>query len=84
MGEKIIQYLFTVLLVFLLLIFTSIVTLSSTNEFNPSRPDPERREKINVSFYFCIVCGPSKGFIKALKAFTKPLEAPQRSVKIKI
>ena len=51
MGEKIIQYLFTVLLVFLLLIFTSIVTLSSAKEFNPSGPDPERREKINEGFY---------------------------------
>ena len=26
----------------------------------------------------------SKGFMKALKAFIKPFEAPQRSVKIKI
>ena len=53
MGEKIIQYLFTVLFVFLLFVFTLItviqnlaikvdlVTLSATNEFNPSRPDPE-------------------------------------------
>ena len=64
MGEKIIQYLFTVLFVFLLFVFTLItviqnlaikvdlVTLSATNEFNPSRPDPEWGEKINVNFYF--------------------------------
>ena len=30
------------------------------------------------------LCGASKGFIKALKAFIKPFEAPQRSVKTKI
>ena len=31
-----------------------------------------------------LLFGASKGFIKALKAFRKPFEAPQRSVKIKI
>ena len=31
-----------------------------------------------------LFCGTSKGFIKALNAFKKPFEAPQRSVKIKI
>ena len=49
---------------------------------NPSRPNPGRREKIKLNFYF--LCGASKSFIKALKAFMKPFEAPQRSVKIKI
>ena len=29
-------------------------------------------------------CGTSKGFMKALKAFIKPFEVPQRSVRIKI
>ena len=33
---------------------------------------------------FTLLSGASKGFMKALKAFTKPFEVPQRSVKIKI
>ena len=37
--------------------------------------------KINSNFYFH---HSSKGFMKALKAFIKPFETPQRSVKIKI
>ena len=40
--------------------------------------------KTNLNFYFTLLCGPSKGFMKALKAFIKSFEAPQRSVKIKI
>ena len=32
-------------------------------------------------FLFTLVCGTSKGFMKALEAFIKPFEAPQRSVK---
>ena len=35
-------------------------------------------------FFFLLLYGASKGFMKALKAFLKPFEAPQRSVKIKI
>ena len=35
-------------------------------------------------FIFTLLCGASKGFMKALKVFIKPFEAPQRSVKIKI
>ena len=31
-----------------------------------------------------LLCGASKSFMKALKAFKKPFEAPQRIVKIKI
>ena len=30
------------------------------------------------------LCGTSKGFMKAFKAFIKPFETPQKSVKIKI
>ena len=28
--------------------------------FNPSRPDPGRREKINLNFYFSLPCGAAK------------------------
>ena len=45
-----------------------------------SIPDEERN--LNLSFKF--LCAPPKGFMKALKAFIKPIEAPQRSEKIKI
>ena len=38
-------------------------------EINPSRPDPGRREKINLNFYFTLLYGASEGFMKALKAF---------------
>ena len=51
---------------------------------NPLRPNPGRREKINLNFYFHTSLGASEGFMKAFKAFIKPFEAPQRSVKIKI
>ena len=33
---------------------------------------------------FTLLCGASKGFMKAIKAFLKPSEAVQRRVKIKI
>ena len=48
------------------------------NQINPSRPNPGRRK--NIKFIF-ILCGAYKGF---MKAFIKPFEAPQRSVKIKV
>ena len=35
-------------------------------------------------FIFTLLCGASESFMKAFKAFIKPFEAPQRSVKIKI
>ena len=49
-------------------------------DINPFRPD---REEINPNFYFrnSLWCA-SKGFIKALKAFIKPLKAPQGSAKL--
>ena len=31
-----------------------------------------------------LLCGASKGFMKAFQAFIKPFEAPKRSTKIKI
>ena len=49
----------------------------------PSRfPDEDR--KLTQIFIFTLLCGASKGFMKALKAFINPFEVPQRSVKIKI
>ena len=52
---------------------------------NPSRLDPGRREKINLNFYFHTSLWCLKRFYEGLlKAFIKPFEAPQRSVKIKI
>ena len=35
--------------------------------FNPFRPNPGQREKINL--IFTILCGASKGFMEAFKAF---------------
>ena len=40
--------------------------------------------KINLNFIFTLLCETSTGSMKAFKAFIKPFEAPQRSVKIKI
>ena len=34
------------------------------DSFNPSRPDPGEREKINLNFYFMLVYGAPKGFMK--------------------
>ena len=51
---------------------------------NPSRPNPRQREKINLISFFTLICGTSKGFINVFKAFTKPFEAPQGGVKIKM
>ena len=38
--------------------------------------------KINLNFYFRLFCGALTGFMKTFKTFIKPMEAPQRSVKI--
>ena len=59
------------------------ILLLILSEFKPCS-NPGRREKINLNFIFTLLCDASKGFMKALKAFIKPFEAPQRSVKIKI
>ena len=40
--------------------------------------------KTNVNFYFTLLCGASKGFMKSLEAFKKPFEALQRMEKTKI
>ena len=47
-------------------------------------PVPDKEKKLTSIFIFTLLCGASKGFIKVLKAFIKPFEVPQRSVKIKI
>ena len=44
----------------------------------------DEEKKLTSIFIFLLLCGALKGFMKALKAFIKPFEAPQRSVKIKI
>ena len=49
--------------------------------FNPSRPNPRRREKIKLNFDFHASLWCLKRFNEGL---IKPFEAPQRSVKIKI
>ena len=68
-----------------LLVFTKRnLHIYATNcQFNPSRPNPKQWEKIKLNFYFLTSLWCLKGFIKALKAFIKPFEGPQRSVKIK-
>ena len=45
-------------------------------------PIPDEERKLIFSHTF--LCGASKGFIKAFKAFIKLFEAPQRSMKINI
>ena len=52
---------------------------------NPSRPDPGQRDENQLKFLFSVLlCGASKGLMKGLKAFIKPFEVRQGSVKIKI
>ena len=51
---------------------------------NPYRPNPGQKEKIKLIFIITLLSGASKGFMKVFKAFIKPFQAPQRSVKIKI
>ena len=43
-----------------------------------------KEKKLPLIFIFTLPCGASKSFMETLKAFTKPFEVPQRSVKIKI
>ena len=50
----------------------------------PPVPIPDDERKLTQFFIFTLLCDASKGFMKALKAFIKPFERPQRSVKIKI
>ena len=45
-------------------------------------PILEKERKLTKLFIFTLLCGPSKGFKKVLKAFIKLFEAPKRSLKI--
>ena len=47
-------------------------------------PAPIPDEEKKLKFFFALLCVASKDFIKALKAFIKPFEVPQRSGKIKL
>ena len=47
-------------------------------------PAPCILESSSKIFIFTFLCGASKGFMKAFKAFIKPFETPQTSAKIKI
>ena len=47
-------------------------------EVNPSCLDPRPREKINLNFFFTLLFGASKGFMKVLKVFIKLFVAPKK------
>ena len=56
--------------------------ISFTCFLSPVGAKLEKTKKLKkVKFLFSLLCDASKGF---MKAFIKPFEAPQRSVKIKI
>ena len=42
----------------------------------------DEEKKLTEVFILRLFCGVSKSFMKALKAFIKPFEAPQRSAKM--
>ena len=58
-------------------IFPLIYHSDQNTSIKPSRPNLGQRERINSNFF-------SYFFVVPQKAFIKPFEAPQRSVKIKI
>ena len=60
------------------------LSLCPSIELNPSHLDPGRRERINSNFDFHTSLFWLISFMKALKAFIKLFEAPQRSVTKKI
>ena len=61
---------------------------NSFNFLNPSRLvyflKVVLEKKLSEIFIFSLLSGVSKGFMKVFKAFLKPFEARQRSVKIKM
>ena len=52
-------------------------------KYCPSHHNPQWSQKININFCFHIFFGTSESFVKALKAFIKRFEAPQRNAKIR-
>ena len=46
-------------------------------------PIPDKEKQLCLIFIFTLLCGASRGFMKALKVLLKPFEAAQRSLKIK-
>ena len=60
------------------------IDLKWVKECWPTRPNPGRREKIKLNFYFHTFSRCLKRFYEGLKVLHKPFEAPQRSVKIRI
>ena len=61
-----------------------LIHLNDKSVFIPFHPNPGQRKKQYLKiFIFTLLCGASKGFMKALKAFIKLFATPQRSVKIK-
>ena len=49
--------------------------------FTLPAPIPDEEKKLTLTFILTLLCGASKGF---MKAFIKPFEATKRSMKIKI
>ena len=58
--------------------------LQENEHLTPPVPIPNEEKKLTEIFIFQFLCSVLKGFMKALKAFIKLFQAPQRSVKIKI
>ena len=70
---------------FLLLIESFLLASKASRiNYNSSRSDPRRIEKINWNFYFRTSLWCLKRFYQTWKAFIKPFEAPQRSLRVKI
>ena len=54
-------------------------------DFTLPVPVPDEEKKLTlILFISTFLCSASEGFIKPLKTFIKPFEAPIRSMKIKI
>ena len=75
---------FTPFVILLLEVNVFFKLMSFPNNGVLTLPVPIPDEEKKLKFFFRILCGASEGFTKALKAFIKPFEASQRSVKIKI
>ena len=46
--------------------------LNNNSRLNPSRPNPDNEKKLSYIFVSTLLCGASKGFMKAF--FIKPFE----------